>query len=103
MPDDSSPITFRATPEERDLLRAVANYRGESLSAFLRNSALNAARRLLADVGPEVIIEGDRDHEAAQQTKAQRQLEERLDNLRRQAAQAHEESDSGAGQNRSGR
>lgn len=92
MPSDSSLINFRVPVADHDLLRAVANYRGESLSAFVRESALSSARQLLADVGPEAIMEGDREHESQRRTAAERQLEERLEGLRRQIVDERDES-----------
>jgi len=84
VPADSSLINFRVPAADHDLLRAVANYRGESLSAFVRESALSSARQLLAEVGPEAIMEGDRRYENERRTAAERQLEDRLEALRKQ-------------------
>lgn len=92
MPSDSSVINFRVTTEEQDLLRAVANYRGETLSSFIRASALASARRLLADVGPDAVMEGDRRHETERRSAAERQLEDRLEILRHQLVDDRDES-----------
>lgn len=91
MPADSSVINFRVTTEERDLLRAVANFRGETLSSFIKASALASARRQLAEVGPEAVMEGDRKYEDERRSAAERQLEERLDALRRQLVDERDE------------
>lgn len=93
MPADSSLVTFRVSQEDHDLLRAVANYRGESLSAFVRDSALAHARQLIADIGPEVVIEGHREREVERQSKAAQRLAEGLSNIRR-IAQTEDDSDS---------
>ena len=57
---DSSPATFRVSPEERYLLEAVAHYNGMTLSRFVREAALNLARGVVLDVGIETVLEGDR-------------------------------------------
>jgi len=57
---DSSPATFRVSPEERYLLEAVAHYTGKSMSAFVRDAALVLARKVVDDAGPEAVLEGDR-------------------------------------------
>jgi hypothetical protein len=56
---DSSPATFRVSPEERYLLEAVAHYTGKTMSAFVREAALAVARSVVADVGSEAVLEGD--------------------------------------------
>ena len=58
---DTSPATFRVSPEERYLLEAVAHYTGKSMSAFVREAALGVARSVVADVGSEAVLEGDRE------------------------------------------
>lgn len=85
MPADSSLITFRVSAQDHDLLRAVANYSGESLSSFVRVSALASARQLLADVGADAVMEGVRSQETQRHTDAQRRLEDRLAYMRSQA------------------
>lgn len=57
---DSSPATFRVTPDERYLLEAVAHYSGKTLSAFVREAALGVARSVVEDVGSEAVLEGER-------------------------------------------
>ncbi|MFC4066292.1 plasmid mobilization protein [Actinoplanes subglobosus] len=42
-----SVITFRVTPQERLVLDLVANRQGESLSAYVRSSALDVARSII--------------------------------------------------------
>jgi uncharacterized protein (DUF1778 family) len=57
-PKDALPdgvrITLRMTPEQRDLLRRAVEPSGTSLSAFVLNSACQAAEHLLRDQVPEV-------------------------------------------------
>lgn len=85
MPADSSLITFRVSPEDHDLLRAVAHYSAESVSAFVRESALASARQVLADVGADTVMEGVRTQELQRHSDVQRRLEDRLAYLRSQA------------------
>lgn len=58
---DTSPATFRVSPEERYLLEAVAHYTGKTMSAFVREAALGVARSVVSDVGSEAVLEGDRE------------------------------------------
>lgn len=102
MPADSSLVTFRVSQEEHDLLRAVANYRDESLSAFVRETALAHARHLIAELGRDVVIEGHREREVERQSKAAQRLEEGLSNIRR-ATQADDGSDASGRRGRPGR
>lgn len=55
MAKDSSPICFRVEFEDRILLEAVARYVGESMSTFVRRSAVDVARSLVDDEGAEVL------------------------------------------------
>ena len=57
---ESSPATFRVSPEERYLLEAVAHYSGMTLSKFVREAALTLARSVVEDAGAEAVLEGDR-------------------------------------------
>lgn len=47
----SSVITFRVTPQERMMLDMVALRQGESLSAFVRASALDVAQAMIESEG----------------------------------------------------
>lgn len=51
----TSVITLRVTAAERSMLQAVADHQEESLSAFVRNSAIDVALAIVADVGPEEL------------------------------------------------
>lgn len=85
MPGDSSIVTFRLPVEERDLLEAVAHYSGETLSSFVRFTALAAAREVLREVGPEAVMKGDENFEAQRHTKVHRRLTDRLKGLEKHA------------------
>lgn len=47
MAKDSSPICFRVSDEERVMLVAAASYVGESLSAFMRQAAVETAQEVM--------------------------------------------------------
>jgi hypothetical protein len=85
VPSESHMITLRVSGEDHDRLRAVANYNGESLSSFIRRSALASANQVIDDVGLDAVLEGDRTYESQRHTDAQRKLAERLGRLRNQA------------------
>jgi len=86
MPGDSSIVTFRLPAEERNLLEAVAHYSGETLSSFVRFTALAAAREILREVGPEAVRQGDENFEAQRHSKANHRLQDRIKGL---AARSH--------------
>lgn len=56
MPNDSSPVSFRISSEERALLEAVAHYMGETLSNFIRRSAVTLAQSIVDRETPEVVL-----------------------------------------------
>ncbi len=60
MPDSPAPTTFRLAPEERALLEAVAHASGRTLSAYVRDAALAAARGYIAREGIDKVLERDR-------------------------------------------
>jgi hypothetical protein len=62
MPDTPAPTTFRLAAEERALLEAVAHASGQTLSAYVRDAALAAARGYVAREGIEKVLERDRDY-----------------------------------------
>lgn len=84
---DSSPATFRVSPEERYLLEAVAHYTGKTMSAFVREAALVLARKVVDDVGEEAVLEGDREWSQ----KGRLTIEERREALRRQRQMSSDE------------
>jgi uncharacterized protein (DUF1778 family) len=49
VPLESSPICFRLSLEDRDLLDMVAKHRKLSVSAFVRDAAIKEAREVLRD------------------------------------------------------
>ncbi len=85
MPGDSSIVTFRLPIEERNLLEAVAHYSGETLSSFVRFTALAAAREILRQAGPEAVVQGDENFEAQRNSKAKRRLKDRIKGLEKHA------------------
>lgn len=56
MAKDSSPICFRVSDEERRVLAAVATYIGESLSAFMRQSAVETAQVVMSQAGGPAAV-----------------------------------------------
>jgi uncharacterized protein (DUF1778 family) len=62
MAESPAPTTFRLAPEERALLEAVAHANGRTLSAYVREAALAAARGYLAQEGVEKVLERDREY-----------------------------------------
>jgi hypothetical protein len=92
MPGDSSTVTFRLTDAERDLLEAVAHYSGETLSGFVRFTALTAAREVLKEVGPEAVTQGDENFEAQRQSKVHRRLKNRIMGLEKHASAGRPET-----------
>ena len=69
MAKDSSPICFRVSEEERAKLEAAASYVGESLSAFMRQAAVETADEIMrAAGGADAVMQ--RYHEI-QQRRAQ--------------------------------
>lgn len=62
MAESPAPTTFRLAPDERALLEAVAHANGQTLSAYVREAALAAARGYLAQEGVEKVLERDREY-----------------------------------------
>jgi uncharacterized protein (DUF1778 family) len=60
MAESPVPTTFRLLPKERAILEAVAHASGRSLSAYVRDAALAAARGYIAREGIEKVLELDR-------------------------------------------
>jgi uncharacterized protein (DUF1778 family) len=85
---DSSPATFRVSPEERYLLEAVAHYTGKTMSAFVREAALVLARKVVDDAGPEAVLEGDRQWSQ----KGRLTIEERRQALEKQREMSHDDT-----------
>jgi hypothetical protein len=74
MPNDSSPVSFRISTEERALLEAVAHYMGETLSNFIRRSAVTLAKNIVDRETPEVVLTGYREMLARRSTWGKEQL-----------------------------
>lgn len=81
---DASPICFRVPAEERSLLEAVASYQGETLSAFVRSTVIDTARRILQREGAETVLRGSRAFQERQTTERLAMLDERLKELENQ-------------------
>jgi len=76
MANEPSPICFRVTGVERNLLDAVAYYQGESLSAFVRNAVISAAKDVLDAEGREAVLRGFEEVEARRSSKARERLKD---------------------------
>jgi len=76
MANEPSPICFRVTGVERNLLDAVAYYQGESLSAFVRNAVISAAKDVLDTEGREAVLRGFEEVEARRSNKARERLKD---------------------------
>lgn len=74
MPNDSSPVSFRISSEERELLEAVAHYMGETLSSFIRRSAVILAQSILEQETPEVVLNEYREVRARRSNWGKEQL-----------------------------
>jgi len=83
MASESSTICFRVPVEERNLLEAVAHYSDLSLSAFARSNLMAAARSIILEVGPEAIMEKDKQFEQQRASQATDRLRHRLQGLGR--------------------
>lgn len=57
MPKDTSPVCFRLTPEDRQLVEMVAAYTEQSVSTFLRNVVVGTASRIVAEHGADKIVQ----------------------------------------------
>lgn len=75
MANEPSPICFRVTGVERNLLDAVAYHQGESLSAFVRNAVIAAAQGVLETEGREAVL---RRFEEVEARRSSRGAQERL-------------------------
>lgn len=54
--NETSPICFRVSSEERKILVAVAMYVGESLSAFMRHAAVETAQAVMEQAGGDDAV-----------------------------------------------
>lgn len=82
MASDSSPICFRLTAAERTLLQAVADYQGETLSAFVRNCAVAIARRIVEREGADVVLQRSKDVEHQRARRADERFKHFEEQLR---------------------
>jgi uncharacterized protein (DUF1778 family) len=60
MPESVSPTTIRFDPKDRALLEAVAHACGVTLSEYVREAALAAARGYRDAEGMDAVLERDR-------------------------------------------
>lgn len=72
---DSSPVCFRVSPEEREILDMVANYQLESISSFVRHGILDVAREIIDEVGADRIQEAYRPMRDANAARERRRIE----------------------------
>lgn len=56
MASDSTPICFRVPADERTLLEVVAQYQGQTVSAFVRNAVVRVAQGIIDEQGAETIF-----------------------------------------------
>jgi hypothetical protein len=56
MANESSPICLRVPLDERRLLEVVAQYQGQTLSAFIRNAAVRVAQGIVDQQGAEAVF-----------------------------------------------
>jgi len=54
--ETASPVSFRLSAEDRRLVEAVAAYRGQSLSDFVRSVVLEAAATVVRTTGRDEIL-----------------------------------------------
>ena len=57
MAKDTSPVCFRLAPEQRRIIEVVAAYTNQSVSDFLRQSALATAAAIVEDNGIDKIMQ----------------------------------------------
>ncbi|WP_374479467.1 DUF1778 domain-containing protein [Zoogloea sp.] len=55
---DGTRITLRLTPAQKDLLRRAADVAGMPVSAFVLQTAAQAAEQLLGDPSPAALVKG---------------------------------------------
>ncbi|MGH4026820.1 MAG: DUF1778 domain-containing protein [Pseudonocardiaceae bacterium] len=56
MANESSPICFRLSAEDRSLLEVVAQHQGQTLSAFVRNAVVRVAQGIVDKYGAEAVF-----------------------------------------------
>lgn len=60
MPESASPTTIRFDPKDRALVEAVAHASGVTLSEYIRETVIAAARGYRDAEGMEAVLERDR-------------------------------------------
>lgn len=76
MASDSAPICFRVPADERSLLEVVAQYQGQTLSAFVRNAVVRVARGIVDEHGVEAIFQKFESLEARRAEEVSARVEE---------------------------
>lgn len=80
MAGESSPICFRVPADERSLLEVVAQYQGQTLSAFVRAAVIDSARKIVDTHGVEEVF---RKFETAETQRAE-EVAARINEVREQ-------------------
>jgi uncharacterized protein (DUF1778 family) len=57
MAKETSPVCFRLAPDQRRIIEVVAAYTNQSVSDFLRQSALSMATAIIEDNGIDKIMQ----------------------------------------------
>lgn len=78
MANESSPLCFRVSAEERSLLEVVAQYQGQTLSAFVRDAVTRVARGIIDKYGVEAVF---REFETGETRRAE-EVAARIDEFR---------------------
>jgi uncharacterized protein (DUF1778 family) len=84
----SSPVSFRISDSERALLEAVSYYMGDTLSDFIRRSAVTLAQTIVDRDTPEVVIGDYKQMLKRRQAREGTENHEVLDALERQLMRA---------------
>jgi uncharacterized protein (DUF1778 family) len=81
MASEASPICFRVPADERFLLEVVAQYQGQTLSAFVRNAVIRVAQGIVDKYGAEAVFKKFETLEARRAAEATARLDEIRDQL----------------------
>lgn len=74
--EKTTPICFRVSESDRALLEAIALSQGESLSTFVRRTAVHVARSMIERDGADAIF-------SRAEEKQRRNAQQELDEVRR--------------------
>jgi uncharacterized protein (DUF1778 family) len=56
MAKDSSPLCFRVSPDERQLIETVAAFFDQSVSEFARTTLVETATKIVSSEGPDKVV-----------------------------------------------